>query len=447
MKTFLTILFLISAATLYSQNINNTLGTGGSFNILDGTTTFFSLSQSNSYIQLSKIGIFKGLQSFIHDYQAPGTDGWNTFIGLNAGNFSMTGSSLHDASYNTAVGYYSLSSLTNGYYNSALGYNSLYFNSTGFYNSAFGASSLSTNTTGNQNSAFGAFSLLNNSEGISNSAFGSRSLYSNTTGNYNSSFGDGSLENNTIGIHNSAFGYQSLYNNTVGYNSAFGSGSLYSNTLGVGNSAFGHGSLNSNTTGSDNTAVGQYAGSNITTGSYNIAIGYLAQVPSATANYQIRIGNEEITYAGVQVAWTVTSDRRWKKNILPSNLGLNFISELKPVSYIRKNDEKERTEYGFIAQEVQQVLKKNGVDNSGMITIDDKGYYQLRYNDLLAPIIKAIQELKNENELLKNKLAELYETIASMSDDKAKEIQQGSVKSYQHTSIITPNTDINKTSE
>jgi cell division protein FtsB len=28
-----------------------------------------------------------------------------------------------------------------------------------------------------------------------------------------------------------------------------------------------------------------------------------------------------------------------------------------------------------------------------MLSRDDKGYYSLRYNDLLAPIVKAIQEL------------------------------------------------------
>lgn len=31
-----------------------------------------------------------------------------------------------------------------------------------------------------------------------------------------------------------------------------------------------------------------------------------------------------------------------------------------------------------------------------MLTIDGEGRYELRYNDLIAPMIKAIQELKTE---------------------------------------------------
>jgi hypothetical protein len=62
-----------------------------------------------------------------------------------------------------------------------------------------------------------------------------------------------------------------------------------------------------------------------------------------------------------------------------------------------------KTEYGLIAQEVEEVLKQEGVENSAMITVTDEGNYELRYNDLLAPMIKAIQELKAENDKLQEK--------------------------------------------
>jgi hypothetical protein len=125
------------------------------------------------------------------------------------------------------------------------------------------------------------------------------------------------------------------------------------------------------------------------------------------------MGNSGITYAGIQVAWTITSDKRWKQDILPSNLGLGFISKLNPVSYTRINDEKQKTEYGLIAQEIEEVLKTEGVDNSAMITITDEGNYELRYNDLLAPMIKAIQELKTENDKLNEKL-EKFEQVQEL---------------------------------
>ena len=115
----------------------------------------------------------------------------------------------------------------------------------------------------------------------------------------------------------------------------------------------------------------------------------------------MRLGNTAITYAATQVAWTITSDRRWKDNIQSSNLGLDFISQLRPVSYSRKNDDSKKTEYGFIAQELEATLTQFGATNNGIISKGDDGMYGVRYNDLLAPMVKAIQELKVENEQLK----------------------------------------------
>jgi len=342
-------LTLLLSGVVNSQNITGTLGTNGVFKIKDASNDYLTLSQTNGNLSLFRnleLGvdsistsirgvITKNGRRFIHNYQAPGTNGKNTFIGLEAGNFTMSGSS-QQASNNTGVGY--------------------------------------------------------------------RSLYSLTTGFYNSAFGYGSLYSNTTGLHNSAFGYQSLYSNTTGnFNSAFGFLSLY------------------NTTGNFNTAIGYYAGSDITTGSNNIAIGNNAHVPSGTASNQIRLGNTSITYAGIQVAWTVTSDRRYKDNITPIGLGLGFISKLNPVSYVRKNDENKKTEYGLIAQEVEDVLKELGIENHGMLTVTDEGMYELRYNDLIAPMIKAIQELKEKSDEKDKEIANLKvqnEKLVSELNDK-----------------------------
>jgi hypothetical protein len=345
-------LTLLLSGIIYSQNITGTLGTGGLFSIRTSSDTLFRISQSTGNVSLFRnmeLGgdsvststrgvITKNGRRFIHNYRAPGTNGFNTFMGLEAGNFSMSGSGTQ-ASYNTGVGYSSLQSLA----------------------------------TGHSNSAFGTYSLYSNTTGLVNSAFGTYSLYSNTTASFNS--------------------------------------------------AFGYGTLFSNTTGNHNTAIGYNAGSGITTGSNNITIGSGSAVPDGTASHQIRLGNTAITYAGIQVAWTVTSDRRYKDNITPIGLGLGFISKLNPVSYVRKNDENKKIEYGLIAQEVEQVLKELGIENHGMLTISDDGMYGLRYNDLLAPMIKAIQELKEQNEKLKAesdteiaKLNNQYEQLKSEND-------------------------------
>jgi formylglycine-generating enzyme required for sulfatase activity len=100
--------------------------------------------------------IYKGSNRFIHNYTAPGSIGVNTFLGINSGNFTMaiSGSTTH-TSYNTGVGYQSLTNLTTGYFNSALGYTSLNNNTSGYSNSALGFASLYGNTTGYRNSALG----------------------------------------------------------------------------------------------------------------------------------------------------------------------------------------------------------------------------------------------------------------------------------------------------
>lgn len=287
---------------------------------------------------------------------------FNTFWGYLAGNSNTTGN------YNTATGNIAFSSNTTGSYNSAFGYGALYLNTIGTFNNATGTGALFSNTTGNNNNAFG----LN-------------ALYANTIGFFNTAIGGGSLSSNTTGYYNTSSGYRGLLSNTTGgYNTANGNDALYANTTGNYNTALGSLALNLNTTGSNNTAIG-----------------YNAQTPSITASNQVQIGNTSVTYAGIQVAWTVTSDKRLKSNIQNSNLGLDFINKLRPVSYYRNNDTNKKIEYGFIAQELEETLTKAGVNNSGIITKDDKGMYSVRYNDLMAPMVKAIQEQQKQIEELK----------------------------------------------
>lgn len=412
---------LLISKFINAQNITNTLGTGGIFKVKDESTSYLSLNQVNGLVSLnncltipyttsSSFGvIYKGTERFIHNYFASGTVGNNTFVGINSGNFSM-GGGQYEAINNTAVGTSSLNSLTTGHGNSAFGSGTLFRNSGGYYNSAFGLSAMFYNQTGIGNSAFGYQALEFNTSGLNNCAFGGLAVFSNSTGKENSAVGFQALFSNNSD-YNTAFGAYSLYSNTSGYsNSAFGWNTLR-NSLGIGNTSLGNESFYSLTNGDFNTAVGYFSGHDFSSGSNNIIIGYNAQVPNSTGSNQVRLGNAAITYAGIQVAWTVTSDRRWKENIKPSNLGLNFITQLNPVSYTRKNDEAQKTEYGLIAQDVEEVLKADGIENTGMLNVTDEGMYELRYNDLIAPIIKAIQELKKENDELVDRIKILEQKL------------------------------------
>ncbi|KAF0194483.1 MAG: hypothetical protein FD166_3457, partial [Bacteroidetes bacterium] len=77
----------------------------------------------------------------------------------------------------------------------------------------------------------------------------------------------------------------------------------------------------------------------------------------------------------------------------------------------RINDENRKKEFGFIAQEVEVALTEAGASDTGIISIDDEGLYSMRYNDLIAPMVKAIQELSKEN-------AELLKRIEKLENNK-----------------------------
>ena len=310
-------------------------------------------------------------------YQTDGTTGFyyytgSAWIGLpNSGLLSkvegtnFTGSLL--------VGHATTGTLNAAKYNTGIGLGALQAVTTGDYNTASGYEALRLNTEGNQNTASGYQALYSNTTGFNNIASGYQALFSNTTGFNNTASGYMALRLNTTGGYNIASGYMALY---------------------------------SNTTGSYNIASGNLAGSNITTGSNNTAIGYNAQVAVATNSNQIRIGDENITLATTKVPWTTSSDKRWKSDIKQSSLGLDFIKSLNPVSYVRNNDEKKKTEYGFIAQELEIALNKAGAANNGIISKDDAGMYSVRYNDLFAPIVKSIQEQQTQIEEQKKMMEE-----------------------------------------
>jgi hypothetical protein len=108
------------------------------------------------------------------------------------------------------------------------------------------------------------------------------------------------------------------------------------------------------------------------------------------------------------VALDESSDRKWKKDIVTSDLGLSFINKLNPVSYKRTDGTSGRTHYGFIAQEVEQTLTDIGKTTKefGGLTIDKENYF-LRFSQFTAPLTKAVQELSAEVETLKAEIAAL----------------------------------------
>lgn len=97
--------------------------------------------------------------------------------------------------------------------------------------------------------------------------------------------------------------------------------------------------------------------------------------------------------------WTSTSDFRLKDNIRPVSYPLTLADSLQPVSYYLKNDKKQRTRLGFIAQEVQQyfpcLVREGG---NGMLSLD--------YMGLIPVLWDFSKQLRQENTDLKEEVAE-----------------------------------------
>ncbi len=283
----------------------------------------------------------------------------------------------------------------------------------------------------------------------SNSAFGSAALFSNTTGYENTALGTHALYSNTNGTENTATGYDALRLNKTGrFNQAIGNGALSFNTSGENNTAVGKYALFNNQTGGENTAVGNYAGpanSSLKGLNNTTAIGLNAHV---FADNQVRIGNNEVTSIGGYAPWSNLSDGRFKRNVKENVSGLNFILGLRPVTFTfdmnaisiklqenitfdkngienhldenpkmiqsREKKSKER-QVGFIAQEVESLVNKLGIDFDGVEKPENENdFYRLRYSEFVVPLVKGMQEQQKMIEELKNEVQELKDKLNNL---------------------------------
>ncbi len=111
-----------------------------------------------------------------------------------------------------------------------------------------------------------------------------------------------------------------------------------------------------------------------------------------------------------------TSDSRLKQDIHESDLGLDFIMDLRPVSYRWTSGPDKGFHYGLIAQEARAAilatklrLGLNQDPNADLIVSRDAASdrYGLSYTELIAPIIRAVQEQEHKIDSLTDALSEI----------------------------------------
>ncbi len=254
-----------------------------------------------------------------------------------------------------------------------------------------------------------------------------------TTGITNTFVGNAAGRFNTTGGGNTTLGYNAGIQNRTGSSNVMigqdaGAGSFaasdVSRNVMVGREA-GAAIL---TGADDNVFIGYQTGDATTTGSDNILIGSSVEATSATASNELNIGNSiygdlandligigQVPATGVELdvlgdieyTGTITdvSDRRLKENIAPlSKHGalINKLQKIDTYSFTMKDDEDGKTEFGVMAQELEQIFPEL------VRTADDEmGTKSVNYVGLIAPMIEATKELKTENNALKHELTEL----------------------------------------
>ena len=250
----------------------------------------------------------------------------------------------------------------------------------------------------------------------------------------------------TDGDYNCGLGYKSLHSITGGGgNVSIGYHTGADLTNGGNNTLVGREAGDSISTGDTNVCVGMNAGTSITTGTSNVCLGNQAgQNQITTEDYSLYISRnaDAAGSAGTWIhgsssglciqgnnstAWSTTSDRRLKKNIVDSTKGLTEIDQLRVANFeYRKEDEIDMSEFpladgphqvclndeskegvvqtGVIAQEVEAVLPE-------CIRVSNKGAKTVQTDPIMWALVNAVKELSTKNDELAAEIASLKTQI------------------------------------
>ena len=124
-------------------------------------------------------------------------------------------------------------------------------------------------------------------------------------------------------------------------------------------------------------------------------------------------GNGGGNYAGNNSAsWSTTSDRRIKKNIVDSSVGLDVVKQIQVRNFEYRLPEeieeitqsaaipKVGTQVGAIAQELMEVIPE-------CVTQENNDVYAVNQEPVVWALVKALQELSAKNDALEARLTTL----------------------------------------
>ena len=411
-----------------------------------------TIGASGTALSLAGITFYQGQSGSIYTADVSGTDNDaenNTAYGASAMDAITTGDN------NVAIGEHALGALNTGADNVAIGYNAGSSGTSASYNTMIGRNAGAATSASSAITAVGYYAGAANTSATQNTFVGFNAGAGCVGGGYNTAIGHNALRQPDAETNNVAIGRLAMEGAVAGgeYNTCVGNNTLDALTSGDSNTALGYNAGTAVTTGSENVLVGQEAGialteggnnvcvgeytaNNLTTGDYNTTLGNNNTTDGVDAQHQITIGygigsngDNNFTFgkAGNRVynnfssnaSWTRSSDERKKQNIKDDNLGLDFINELRPVTFQWKPSNefpKEWDEYneenqmdtdtvmhGLIAQEVKSALDKAGIDTFGGWEQSKDGMQNISREMFVFPLIKAVQELSAKVKKLESK--------------------------------------------
>jgi hypothetical protein len=290
-------------------------------------------------------------------------------------------------------------------------------------------------------------------------------VLSGRLGEFNTFYGrlaGGSINNGTF---NTYIGRNAgaLLNSTAQNNTAVGFNALQSQPgrNSSQNTAIGAKALE-NASGNNNTAIGNEAGAN-NGGSNNVIIGHQASIgngnnsvaigngansgawsnsvaigsgATSTGSNQITLGNGATGVLRCS-ATTITalSDRRDKADIITLSEGIEFIKQLKPVTYSWNARDKSKVgtkAVGFIAQDLLKLQQESPIgENLDLVSYHNPDKLEARYGNLLPVMVKGIQDqqtliekLQKDNEQLKATNIAILKRLDALEAGKVTEVSE-----------------------
>lgn len=416
-----------------SSGFSNLTGSNNAFfgwssgggNTTGGSNSFFGSSAGQANVTGSDNAFFG------RSAGAANTAGNNSFFGSTAGDANTSGFG------NSFFGYSAGGANTTSNFSSYFGV-SAGAGATGEGNSIFGAQAGGGAISGSDNSFFGRLAAQASVSGNGNAFFGGYSGAATTSGGFNSFVGTSAGSTNSIGARNTVIGsFADVATSSLTNATAIGANSTVSasNSLVLG-SISGVNGADSNVNVGIGITFPTTALQVVDVGGANgtVRIGSNAAA-SAGQSRKLLFGDSTFVYVGEEDAddrlvlkgsqvrfkatgsvspdvdnsiplgaaanrWTAvfavngtiqTSDARLKKNIHNLNYGLGQLMKLRPVSFDWKNTPNAKTNLGFLAQEVEQVIPE------AIVKGDDQNHtLGMNYSELLPVVIRSVQQQQQQ---------------------------------------------------